>query len=267
MVLELGEYRELVMRLLKRQLAGQFRQSFMGYLWVALPPVATAVVFTMLRQANIVNVPMPEGAMPYALFVLIGSTIWGIFSQATLTVTSSVTGGGPLVSKIYFPREILVLSSLGAVMIHAVIRIVVVVATFALFGYVPHIEVLLFPLLLLPIVLLSLGVGMMCAPAHTMMHDMSRMLEFAFQFGMFLAPTVYPTPNLAQADSVWEQGLYWLHTLNPVSHFMSAIRRLAETGSLGWDTGLTCSTLICVLAVFIGWRFFHICEPMLAERI
>ena len=81
---ELGESRELISRLVKRDMASQFRQSFLGYLWIILPPVATTIVFTLLRKANIINVPMPEDAMPYALFVLVGTTIWGLFTQVTI---------------------------------------------------------------------------------------------------------------------------------------------------------------------------------------
>jgi ABC-type polysaccharide/polyol phosphate export permease len=100
-----------------------------------------------------------------------------------------------------------------------------------------------------------------------MMNDISRMLEFAFQFGMFLTPTVYPTPVLSEANSVWQQGLYWLHTANPVTHFIHGVHALIETGTFHPDRGFCISLVMSVLMLAIGWRFFHICEPMLAERL
>ena len=273
MFCELWEYRELTSRLVSRGFSAQFRQSFLGYVWVILPPLATTVVFSLLRQAQIINVPMPAGAMPYALFALIGTTLWGFFTQVTIMVTNSISNAGSLVSKIYFPREVLALSAVGHALINMVIRGAVVLFSFALLRYVPHWEVLFAPLLLIPLLALGLGIGMFLAPINTMMNDTSRFLEFAFQFGMFLAPTIYPTPNISiavessAAAGHWQLALYWIHTLNPVSHFMYAINALIETGSFHVTTGLLISTTVSFLTLAMGWRFFHICEPLLAERL
>jgi ABC-type polysaccharide/polyol phosphate export permease len=84
---------------------------------------------------------------------------------------------------------------------------------------------------------------------------------------MFLAPTIYPTPDITTASTVWQKGLYWLHTLNPVSHYIQAIDALIEKGSFHMDTGFWVATVISFLVLAIGWRFFHICEPLLAERL
>lgn len=267
MLHELVEYRELIHRLVMRNIAGQFRQSFLGYLWIILPPVATTVIFTLLRKANIINVPMPEGSMPYALFALVGTTLWGLFTQITVSATTSVSNAGSLVSKIYFPREVLVLSAVGNAIIYFAIRVVVISISFMLFMYAPHWQVVFFPLILLPLVAFAIGIGLICAPINTMMHDMGQILTFCFQFGMFLAPTIYPTPDIATATSKWQVGLYWLHTINPVSHFIHAIDTLIETGAFFMDIGYIFSSIIGALTLMIGWRFFHICEPLLAERL
>ncbi|MBU1908610.1 MAG: ABC transporter permease, partial [Verrucomicrobia bacterium] len=114
---------------------------------------------------------------------------------------------------------------------------------------------------------LGIGLGLFFAPINTMMHDVGRMLEFAFQFGLFLAPTVYPTPDLATATGRWERVLFWIHSLNPVSHFLYAVQSLVETGVFAVTRGLVVSTGLSFLILAVGWRFFHICEPLLAERL
>lgn len=265
MLRELWSSRELIWRLVSRNFSAQFRQSFLGYAWVALPPVATTIVFALLRRAQIVNVPMPEGAMPYALFALIGTTIWGFFTQATMMATTSIANAGSLVSKIYFPREVLVLSAVGNAVINLLIRMAVVVLTFGVLLHAPHWQVVFAPLLLVPLLAFAVGLGLFFAPVNTMMNDMSRILEFGFQFGMFLAPTVYPTP--APGGGSWQNALYWVHTLNPVSHFMHAINALIETGKFHFTPGLAVATGLSFLVLALGWRFFHICEPLLAERL
>jgi lipopolysaccharide transport system permease protein len=264
---ELVDYHEIIWRLIVSNISGQFKQSYIGYIWIALPPVASTLVFSLLRMAKVVNVPMAEGAMPYTLFALLGTTLWGFFSQITLSATGSVSGSGNLVSKVYFPREVLVLASVGNSMVHLTIRLLVLMLTFLLFQYTPHWQVIFFPLFLLPMILLGVGVGLLMAPLNTVMPDVGRIMGFIFQFGMFLAPTVYPTPRITEVSNVWQQGLYYVHTLNPVTHFMHAIQSLIDQGTVVFDAGLGVSFALSFLSLAVGWRFFHVCEPMLAERM
>lgn len=267
MFAELWECRELIHRLVARNISGQFRQSFLGYVWVALPPIALTIIFSLLREARIVNVPMAADAMPYALFALTGTTIWSSFTQTVSMATTSISNAGTLVSKIYFPREALVLSAVGNSMVNILVRLVVLILAFVLFGYLPAWQAIFIPLLFIPLFALALGLGFLLAPLNTMMNDTSKMLEFLFQFGMFLAPTIYPTPILAEATTDWQTGLYWLHNLNPVSHIMYAVHGLIEHGTLAGTLGLSVSVMLSFLVLALGWRFFHICEPFLAERL
>lgn len=270
MISEFWAYRELTARLLTRNIAAQFRQSFLGYVWIVLPPVATTIVFALLRQAGIIEVPMRPGAMPYALFALLGTTIWSFFTQVTIMTTHSIASAGNLVSRIYFPREVLAVSSSLNAVLNLSIRCFVLLLMFALARYVPHWQAVFIPLLLVPLFALGLGLGLICAPINTMMHDMGRLLDFAFQFGLFLVPAVYPTPTLAEVvaePSLWKTGLFWIHTLNPVSHFLYAMQSLIETGTCPLTAGLQVSVALSFLTLAVGWRFFHICEPLLAERL
>lgn len=267
MVRELIEYRELHFRLIGRAIAGQFRQSLMGYLWIVLPPLATTVVFNLLQQARIVNVTMAEGALPYALFALLGATVWGYFTQVTSGATASISSAGPLVSKIYFPREILVFSSCGSAVLNLGIRLLVFLITCLLMGFRPPPQALGALLLLIPLTALGLGLALFLAPMNAMMNDVGRALEFAFQFGMLMAPTVYPTPDPDTLLSGWQMALYWLHVLNPVSHYLYAFHHLLQTGSFVMTTGLMVAMALSALIFLSGWRFFHACEPLLAERL
>lgn len=264
---ELWEYRELTQRLVLRNIAGQFRQSFLGYLWIALPPIATTLVFSLLRRSNIVNVPMPEGAMPYALFVLVNTTIWQFFTQLSIQATGSIASGGALVSKIYFPREVLVFSQVGSALINLGVQTLVIIIMLVFLRYIPHWSAFAIPFFLIPVALLSLGIGMLLAPINAMMHDISRMLSFLFQFGMFLSPTVYPTPDPALIVTRWQLVLYWCHTLNPVSHFINAADAAIQGNTIRMGTGFFFATVVSVLIFLIGWRFLHICEPLVAERL
>ena len=84
---------------------------------------------------------------------------------------------------------------------------------------------------------------------------------------MFLAPTVYPTPSIETAFTKWEVALFWIHKLNPVSHTIYAVDNLIEHGVWMPTAGFTASAVLGFLVLAIGWRMFHMCEPLLAERL
>lgn len=264
---ELWDSRELIRRLVVRNVASQFRQSFLGYIWIVLPPIATTFIFTMLQRAKIVNIEMPADGMPYAIFALLGTTFWQFFAQVVSMATNSISSAGALVSKIYFPREVLVLSAVGNSIVNLAIRMVVILLTFVLLAYAPHVNALFCVALLIPMLMLGVGIGLYLAPLNTMMNDVTRMIEFAFQFGLFLVPTVYPTPVLSSDSSTWQIGLYWIHQLNPIAHYLNALRDLFQTGTFNVTAGLQISVMLSVLLFFSGWRFFHATEPLLAERV
>jgi len=262
MVVELYSVRELVWRLVHRDFVSQFKQTYGGIFWAVMPPVATTIVFSFLSKSRILNVG--QTVLPYPLFVLVGSTIWQLFSQATLRVAGSVASGGSLVSKVYFPREALAFSALGSVLIGFLIQTAVVIITFAFYLKLPAWQVVFVPFALVPLVLFSVGLGMFLAPFQVMVRDVTRALSFVFGFALFFAPTVYPTPT--NPDTLSKQILAISHRLNPVSYFMTAVRDLISHGSLS-EPGLYLACAACSVIIFLlGWRFFHICEPLLAER-
>ncbi len=270
MFVELYSVRELVWRLVHRDFIGQFKQSYVGVVWAVLPPVATTIVFSFLRSSQILNVDTTGTGLPYALWVLVGATVWQLFSRATTGVAGSVARSGALVSKVYFPREALAFAALGNALIGFAIQSMVVAVTFGFYLKLgsdvsfPPWQVVFVPLAILPLVLLALGLGLLLAPFNTMVRDVTRAVEFLFGFALFFAPTVYPTP--VSPENLPKRILAISHNVNPVSHFMTAVRDLITAGRLS-DPGLYWVCAAVSLVVFlVGWRFFHICEPVLAER-
>ena len=268
---ELWESREMIHRLWYRDFVGPFRQSFLGLFWLILPPLAVAVIFTFLRSAHIVNVPMEQGALPYILFALVGSMLWQMFSAITLQVTESIVGSASLISKVYFPREVLAVSALGKALVATVMQFAALILTLAACRYWPPWQTVFLPLAVVPLAALSLGLGLLFAPIHSVVRDTSQILSVLFRLGMFLAPTVYPTPLLSVVHgghaSLTAQVIYWLHNLNPVSHFMTAVRDLLQYGNLTDPLSYWLASAFSLLILAVGWRFFDLCEPLMAERI
>lgn len=266
MVVELWEHRELIRRLIQRNIQGQFRQSFLGYLWIAFPPIGTTVVFSLLREARVLAINDQTGAFPYAVFVMIGSMMWGYFTQVVLMAGTSIANAGALVTKIYFPREVLVISAIGNAVVNLGVRLLVLAIACMILGYLPSWQAGICTIVMIPMTALALGMGLILAPLHTMTNDTGRAVEFAFQFGLFLAPAVYPTPAW-QAGGGLLNAVYWLHVINPFSHFLYAIHGFFEGRGLINPEGFAIASVFSFLVLLVGWRFFDACEPLLAERL
>lgn len=271
MARELWESRELIHRLWYRDFFGHLRQSFLGVLWMIFPPVATTLIFDVLRRASVVHISMEGQVLPYFLFVLIGSTLWQMFSSSAVDVTHCITGGAGLVSRVYFPRVALAMSVLGRSLVGSAIQLGVVFLSFFVAGYVPHWQVVFLPFLLVPLAFFSLGLGMFFAPIHSVVRDTAQALNVILRFAMFLAPTVYPSPTFEAAvgrGGSWVSAtLFYLHTLNPVSHFMTAARDLVQYGTLTQPLALLAAVGASFLVLALGWRFFYLCEPIVGERL
>ena len=182
-------------------------------------------------------------------------------------MSTSISSAGNLVSKVYFPREVLVVSAVGQSLVNLAIRLGLVLLACALAGYLPSWSALGLPLLALPLLALGLGIGALLAPVNAVMNDTSRLLEFAAQFGLFLVPAVYATPVPVAGGSGLQEALFWLHTCNPVSQVLYTAYDWMAAPALTHPMGLLLTVLISGLVLACGWRFLHVCEPLLAERL
>lgn len=256
MVTELWQHRELTWRLFLRDFSARYRQSFGGYLWAILPMVATAATFSWLNRTKVL--PIAETSLPYPVFVLLGMTVWQLFAGGLTGATQSLIEAGSLIVKIAFPRETLVLAAFGQTLFEFALRLVLVAAAFALYGVAPAVGLVFLPLLLIPLCLLTLGLGFLLSLINGVMRDVGQMLTLLLMFWMFLTPVVYPAPPGAGS---------LLTLLNPVSPFLIAAQDLASRGTLSHPGSFAIGSLVSCVVFLGGWRIFHLTEPRIAERV
>ena len=255
MVAELIDSRELTWRFFMRDISARYRQSVFGYLWAILPALLTTATFTWLNRTNVL--PVKGTDLPYPVFVLLGMSVWQLFATGLTNATQSLVNAGSLISKIGFPRETLVIAAFGQSVFDFLVRIVLLVGAFALYRVLPAPTVALIPFMLLPLCLLTLGLGFLFALINGVLRDMGQMVTFALMFGMFLTPVVYPSQNL-------KSGLL---ALNPISPFVVAAQDLTTRGHLTQPGAYLGASLFSAVVFLVAWRIFHLTEPRIAERI
>jgi lipopolysaccharide transport system permease protein len=253
---DLWRARELLLVLVRRDVAVRYRQTALGVLWVALQPLGLMLIFTLIFGRW---VRLDTGAAPYHLFVLTGLLPWQFFAASLNAASGSVVGAQALVSKVYFPRLVIPLAAVGAPLVDALIALTLLLA-FLLFsgvGLTPY--ALLVPFVMVLAMLIAIGLGCFVTALTVRYRDFHHLLPFVISTWMFLTPVIYP-PSLVPEP--WQ----WLVALNPLSGVVSAIR--SALLGLPFEPKLLLSSVAWAVALcWLGARFFLRREARFADVI
>lgn len=257
MLTDLLASKELAWRLLVRNIRAQYRQSVLGYLWAFLPPLFNMAVWVYLNSQNIINVE--DTGIPYPAFVLIGTVLWQLFTEALNSPLRIVNDSRGMLSKINFPREALIIAGIGEVLFNFVIRLLLLILVFVWFGLALPNTILLVPLGLFSLVCLGLMIGIILTPLGVLFADVGRAVMFVTLLWFFLTPVAYPMP---------QQGIgAFLATWNPVSPLLLTARDWMTTGMTSHMSGFIIVSLVSFLLLLVGWLVYRIAMPHIIARM
>ncbi len=254
---ELWFGRGLMWRFFLRDLSARYRQSVFGYVWAVMPAIVMTLVFTYLRRGG--TLPIGETSIAYPAFLVLGLTVWQLFSTGLTRTAQSLANARAIIVHINFSRETLVIAAFGESVFNFLIRLVLVVGIFAWYGIVPVWTTIFVPLILVPLALMTIGLGFLLALANGVFRDIANSLTLVLMFAMFAAPVIYPPPT---------EGMKVLFNyLNPASPFIIATRDLVIDGTLSQPYGLLWMSVAGVVVFFAGWRVFNLAMTRVAERV
>ncbi|QIR35477.1 ABC transporter permease [Tolypothrix sp. PCC 7910] len=249
--------RELAWRLLVRDISAQYRQSFFGIAWAFLPPVIMATGFTLAHDANVINIGATD--LPYPAYVMFSTALWQTFVEALNGPVQAVSVAKPMLARVNFPREALILAKIGEVFFNFAIKLILIVALFIWFKISVTWTVILAPVALINLVLLGIFIGLLLAPLGILYQDVSRGLSLITGFWLFLTPVVYPVPK---------QGIFgFLVQLNPVTPLLVTARELATTGVISNFSAFLMVSAITLIGLIITWILFRLAMPFVVERV
>jgi lipopolysaccharide transport system permease protein len=253
---ELWAYRELLWVLTMRDITVRYKQTVLGAGWAILRPVVTMVIFSVIfgRLAN-----MPSDGFPYPVFVYAGLLPWTFFAAAIGSCGQSLVGSSHLVSKVYFPRLIIPLSSVGAGLIDLLISTGILLALMLWYsvGWTFHLAAA--PLLLLAVLFTALGVGTLLSALTVAYRDFTQIAPFLLQVWLYMTPVIFP---VSIVPAHWR----WLLYLNPMTGLVEGFR----SAFLGkpFDIGsLAVSCAIATVFLVIGVVYFEKVERRFADII
>ena len=252
MVASLWRNRNLITALTKREVIGRYRGSFMGILWSFFNPVFMLAVYTFVFSV-VFNARWGGGSdskTEFALILFTGMIIFSFFSECVIRAPGLILSNVNYVKKVVFPLEILSIVALGAAAFHLVISVIVWLLFYVMFFGVPHLTLLLLPLIILPLALFTIGITWLLASLGVYLRDVGQIVGVVITAMMFLSPIFYPVSALP------EQYQVLLH-LNPLTPVIEQTRQALVWGNVPdlklWSVYLVGSAAIA----WLGFAWFQ----------
>ena len=256
---ELWIYRELVYFLTWRSLKVRYKQTVLGAVWAVLEPFLTMVVFTIFF-GNLAKVGSDN--IPYPIWSYAGLLPWGLFSKALSNASRSLVANSHMITKIYFPRIILPLSSILAGLVDFAIAFVVLIGMMLFYKQFPTSAVWTLPLFLLLAMITALGVALWLSALNVKYRDVGYILPFLTQFWLFITPVVYPS---SQIPEQWRL----IYGLNPMTGVVEGFRwaLLGINPQPTFFPMLAVSAAMAIVVLFTGILYFRRMERGFADMV
>lgn len=211
---ELWAYRELLWVLMERDLRVRYKQTVLGAGWAVLQPLMLMVVFSIFfgRLAK-----LPSDGVPYPVFAYSALVPWTFFASALGSASNSLVGSSHLISKVYFPRLIIPLSSIGSWIVDFVIASVILLALVLFYGIPITPGLIAVPFLLVALAFCALGIGTALSALTVAYRDFRYLVPFLIQIWMFITPVLYPASLVPER---WR----WVFSLNPMAGLIEGFR-------------------------------------------
>ena len=246
---EVANHRYLLGQIIKRDVLLRYRGAMFGVLWVFLSPLLMLGIFAFIfGEVFQMRWPQQDARIPFWLLLYSGLIVFNLFSETVSRAPMAVRSYPSYVKKIIFPVGILPVVPLGAALVHGVFNYLILLAALLYAGSF-HVQILFFPLLILPVILLALGLSWFMAAWGVFIKDMTQIVPVFVQMLMFLSPVFYPVNAVPEM-------LRLLYQYNPLGAVIEASRALVTGQPVEWVAWLAALVFGLVVGI-LGYAFFQ----------
>jgi len=252
----LWRYRPLILQLAHREVVGRYKGSVLGLAWSFFNPVLMLSVYTFVYSVvfkarwSVGSPGDTETKTEFALLLFVGMIVHGLFSEVVNRAPQLILSNQNYVKRVVFPLEILPVVSIVAAVFHSMVSLVVMLLAFALFnGYLPW-TVVYAPLVILPLVVLTLGFAWALASLGVFLRDLGQSIGLVTTVLMFLAPVFYPVSALPEEFRPWMMA-------NPLTFIIEQTREVLIWGHAPDWVGLVRYSLVSIVVAWVGFAWFQ----------
>lgn len=253
LVRSLWRNRQLIVQMTRREVVGRYKGSVMGLTWSFFNPVFMLAVYTFVFSVVFKSrwgVGGDESKAQFAVVLFVGMIVNGLLADVLNRAPGLILSNVNYVKKVVFPLEILPVIAMGAVLFHGLISLGVLLSAFALFNGYLHWTAIFTPLVLLPLLILTVGLAWMLASLGVFLRDVGQTISILTLVMMFLAPVFYPVTAVPEEFRSWIMA-------NPLTFIIEQAREVLIWGRLPNWTGLIIYTLISSAVAWAGYAWFQ----------
>lgn len=252
----LWKHRQLIGQMIKREVVGRYKGSFLGLGWSFLNPLLMLCVYTFVFSVvfkarwGVTPEGGEESKAMFAIVLFVGLIVHGLFAEILNRAPSLIISNVNYVKKVVFPLEILPVVTAGAALFHALVSLSVWLLAYVVFIDIPHWHALLLPVVMLPLLILALGLAWFLASLGVFLRDVGQTIAIITTIMMFLAPVFFPVKSLPQEFQS-------LIMANPLTFIIEQAREVLIWGRLPDFSGLLRYMATALVVLWIGYAWFQ----------
>ena len=254
------KWRELLWQMIGREVKARYKQLILGYFWVILNPLAQMLVMSFAFSI-IMRIPTNSASnIPYSIFLFVALLPWTLFASSLSSAAASLVSAGGLITKIYFPRTILVISTIIAKVIDFLFASTVLIVYMVIYHIPININIIwIFPIFFIQQIF-TLGLSLFFAAANLLYRDIQYLLSMILLLWMYITPVIFP------ADMVPEKYQI-IFQINPMAVIINAYRQVILGGGAPKYSSLIIATILSFIIFLIGLSYFKSREKIFADNI
>jgi lipopolysaccharide transport system permease protein len=250
--------RGLIWQLFKRDFFASYKKSFIGITWVFISPIMGIVSWVFLNMTGLLR-PGDVG-IPYPAYVLVGSSMWGLFMGFFNSAKSTLSSGKDLVFQVNYPHEALLFKETAQHLANFSITLLINIIVLFSFSVIPTWKIIFFPIVALPLFFLGAAIGLIFSMISIVAIDINRIVEMGMTFLMYLTPIIYSSKvKIALVQDI----IKW----NPLTYLVCSARDIIIYGKLYDTSGYFICSGFSILLFMLSWRLFFISEDKIIERM
>jgi homopolymeric O-antigen transport system permease protein len=243
-----------------REIKSRYKQSILGYFWVILNPFFQILIMSFVFS-TIMRIPTNANAnIPYIVFLYVALLPWSLFANSLSSATGSIVGNANLITKVYFPRTILPISTIFAKIIDFVFASIILICLMIIYQIPVNLNILWFIPIFAIQQIFTLGLSFFLSSANLFYRDIQYLLNLVVSLWFYMTPVIYPT-------DIVPDKFKFIFKLNPMSVIINAYRQAVLAGEIPNLTSLSLALVVSLLTLIFGFYYFKKQERTFADNV
>ena len=250
--------KELIYQLFRRDFFMAYKKSFVGIWWIALSPIVGILSWVFLNVSGILKAG--DVGIPYPAYVLLSSSIWGLFMGFYSSASGTLTAGAGIITQVKYPHEALLAKQTAQHLAGFIVTFIINIIVLIVFRVIPSPLIFLFPDLILPLFFLGAGMGLIVSVISSVATDVEKIVSILLGLVFFATPVIYAKSSM---NPIFQKFVDW----NPLTYLIGGVRDAIIYGKIEFLDRFLLVGLASLIFFMLSWRLFYVSEDKVIEKM